>query len=605
MSRGRRLPARLLPWVAVLLAVLVAVLGLGVARSGHRTATQVVDTVRGGTAVIDVASVPTNLNPHTLAGSTVETQAVGDLIWPQCYEIGPGLKPQLDTELLASAEVVSVVPETVVYHIDPAARWSNGVPIRASAFEYLWHEESGAARPLPGGVHRVGSAISLASTLGYRDIASVTGSKDGTEVTVVFRTPYADWPDLFDNLLPPGPSAASRWSHGFGRLDQISEVSGGPWAVSSWQPGVRLVLVHNPKWWGPAPRLGRIVLQAVPDTAAMVGSLLGGRAQVVQPAGFDLGTLDAVSSSALVRSSSSLGTTMLQLVFNTEQGLVATPAVRQAVGHLVDRTKLVTDLVQPLEPLAWVDDSYLYPNVQAGYRDNGQAYLGVDPTKAMSLLAAAGIVPGRDGALESDGIPVTLTLVWAAGDPWSALAGPVIAAQLQAAGFSVDSRPLPGSSLRGRLHPGGAWDLAIAPVHAQAYTSLLAPEYSTAFGTTGVDGIRDLSGFNSPAIDALFTQASRQLFAVAAAGIYQQIDQDLWAAMPALPLFAEPTMLAWSSSLAGVEGDAGGAGVLYDAQHLALVRRPVGSDTLAAPATTREPPREVNARKKTAASLTR
>ena len=134
MSRGRRLPARLLPWVAVLLAVLVAVLGLGVARSGHRTATQVVDTVRGGTAVIDVASVPTNLNPHTLAGSTVETQAVGDLIWPQCYEIGPGLKPQLDTELLASAEVVSVVPETVVYHIDPAARWSNGVPIRASAF---------------------------------------------------------------------------------------------------------------------------------------------------------------------------------------------------------------------------------------------------------------------------------------------------------------------------------------------------------------------------------------------------------------------------------------------------------------------------------------
>lgn len=605
MSRGSRLPTRLLPWVAVVLAVLVAVLGLGVARSGHRKVSGVVDTVRGGTAVIDVASVPTNLNPHTQAGATEETQAVGDLVWPQCYEIGPGLKPQLDTELLASAEVVGVAPETVVYHINPAARWSDGTPIRAPAFVYLWHEEAATSASGTGGVRPSPGAGSLATTLGYRDIASVTGSKDGTEVTVVFRTPYADWPDLFDNLLPPAQTAASGWSSGFSHLDGASEMSGGPWQIASWQPGVRLVLVHNPKWWGPAPRLGRIVLQAASDTAAMVGNLLGGRTQVIQPAGFDLGTLDAVSSAPQLRSSSSLGTTMLQLVFNTHQGLLATAAVRQAIGHLVDRTKLVTDLVQPLEPLAWVDDSYLYPNVQAGYRDHGQAYLGVNPTEAMSLLAAAGIVPSADGALESDGIPVTLTLVWAAGDPWSALAGPVIAAQLQAAGFSVDSHPLPGSSINAALHPGGSWDLAIAPVQAQAYTSLLAPEYSTAFGPTGVDGIRDLSGFDSPAIDTLFAQGSRQLFAVTAAGIYQQIDQALWAAMPALPLFAEPSMLAWSSSLAGVEGDDGGAGVLYNAQHLALVRRPAGSDTLAAPVTTRERQRQVKARKTSAVSRTR
>lgn len=587
MSRRRSLPTRLLPWVAVLLAVVVAVLGLGVAQSGHRSAPRAVATVRGGTAVVDVASVPTNLNPHTLAGSTVESQAVGDLIWPQSYEVGPGLKPQLDTSFLASAELVSVVPETVVYHINPAARWSDGTPIRATAFEYLWHEEVG----FPSTDHGVGSlpqgGTSLATTLGYRDIASVVGSKNGTEVTVTFRTPYADWPDLFDNLVPPTETSAAGWNRGFDRLDQATTTSGGPWKVAAWQPGVRLVLVHNTRWWGPVPDLGRIVLQAVPDSGAMVENLVAGRAQIIEPNGFDLGVLDAVSSSPVLRSSSSLGTTMVQMVFNTKQGLLATPAVRQAIGHLVDRTKLVTDLVQPLQPLAWVDDSYLYPNLQAGYHDDGQAYLGVDPTEADTLLAAAGIVPSSTGVLESDGIPVTLTLVWAAGDPWSALVGPVIAAQLQAAGFSVDSHPVPGSSLGDAVRPGGAWDLAIVPVQAQAYTSLLAPAYSTAFGAASVDGTSDLSGFDSPAIDALFTQASRQMFVVTARGIYQQIDQDLWAAMPTLPLFAEPSMLAWSSSVAGVEGDDGGAGALYDAQHLALVRHRVVHDTLAAPLTTR------------------
>lgn len=592
MKRRRSLPTRLLPWVAVLLAVLIAVLGVGIAQSGHGTASRAVATVRGGTAVVDVATVPTNLNPHTQVGSTEETQAVGDLIWPQSYEVGPGLTPQLDTDFLASAELVSVVPEKVVYHIDPAARWSDGTPIRADAFEYLWHEEVALASGSQASGATPAGGTSLATTLGYRDIASVVGSKGGTEVTVTFRTSYADWPDLFDNLLPPTETTAAGWNRGFERLDRATTTSGGPWKVASWQPGVRLVLVHNPRWWGPVPDLARIVLQAVPDPTTMVANLVAGRAQIIAPDGFDLGALDAVSSSPVLRSSSSLGTTMLQLVFNTEQGLLATPAVRQAIGHLVDRTKLVTDLVQPLQPLAWVDDSYLYPNVQSGYHDDGQAYLGVDPTEADTLLAAAGIVPSSTGVMESDGIPVTLTLVWAAGDPWSALVAPVIAAQLQAAGFSIDSRPVPSSSLGAAVRPGGAWDLAIVPVQAQAYTSLLAPAYSTAFGATSVDGISDLSGFDSPTIDALFTQASRQMFVVSARGIYQQIDQDLWAAMPTLPLFAEPSMLAWSSSVAGVEGDDGGAGVLYDAQHLALVRHRVAHDTLAAPLVTRARARE-------------
>lgn len=608
MTRGRgHLPTRLLPWLAVVLAALVAVLGIGVARSGGRHPTHLVETV-GGTAVMDVTSVPTNLNPHTVAGNTSETNAVATLLWPQTYLTGPGLSPQLDTELLASAEVVSVSPQTVVYHINPAARWSDGTSIRSDAFVYLWHEEiepdamaSVAARNvLPqrrtavtssgaatGGHAVTGSGAatgghSVATALGYRDIASVTGSNGGTTVTVVFRTPYADWADLFDSLLPPAATAKAGWSLGFDRLDQATEVSGGPWVVASWQPGRRLVLVHNPLWWGPKPKLRRLVLQATPSTTTMVGNLDTGAAQLAAPGGYGLGTLTAVSSSPTLRSASSLGTTMLQLDYNTTQAPLQSTAVRQALSHLIDRTKLVTQLVQPLEPLAWVDDNFLFPNSQSGYRDDGQDYLGTDPSEAAQLLAGAGIVPDSQGVEELAGAPVTLTLVWAAGDPWSAMVGPVIAADLQAAGFDVASDPVAGSSVTAAVAPGGAWDLAVVPVPGQAYTSLLAPAYSTTFGTYGADGVQDLSGFDSAAVDAEFHRALSQLFAVTAASDYHQIDTELWTAMPALPLFAEPTLAAWSASIAGAEGDDGGAGLLWNAEHLAFVRRPGQATTFAA-----------------------
>lgn len=585
----------MLPWLAVVLAALVAVLGIGVARSGRRHPTRLVETV-GGTAVMDVTSVPTNLNPHTVAGNTSETNAVATLLWPQTYLIAPGLSPQLDTELLTSAEVVSVSPQTVVYHINPAARWSDGTPIRSDAFVYLWHEEikpdalaSDAALSVPdqqriavagSGAEAGGAAV--ATALGYRDIASVTGSHGGTTVTVVFRTPYADWAGLFDSLLPPIATAKAGWSLGFDRLDQATEVSGGPWVVASWQPGRRLVLAHNPLWWGPKPKLHRLVLQATSSTTSMVENLDSGAAQLAAPGGYGLGALTAVSSSPTLRSASSLGTTMLQLDYNTTRAPLQSEAVRQALSHLIDRTKLVTQLVQPLEPRAWVDDSFLFPNSQSGYRDDGQDYLGTDPSEAAQLLAGAGITPNSQGVEEMAGAPVTLTLVWAAGDPWSAMVGPVIAADLQAAGFNVASDPVAGSSVAAAVAPGGPWDLAVVPVPGQAYTSMLAPAYSTAFGTFGADGVRDLSGFDSAAVDAEFHRASRQLFAVTAASDYHQIDTELWTAMPALPLFAEPTLTAWSASIAGVEGDDGGAGLLWNAQRLAFVRHPGQATTFAA-----------------------
>lgn len=565
MSRRWR---RLLPWAAISTAVAVTITTAAVGGSAPVDATQSMSSSSAGsTLVLDVPSVPTNLNPHTVAGDTAETAAVADAIWPQCYQVAPGLAVTIDSQLLDSAEVVSVDPQTVVYRINPKAVWSDGTPIRAADFVYLWRKEIGAATAGPD----TGSNASVASDLGYRDIASVTPGAGGTTVTVVFRTPYADWADLFDGLVPPQVATSAGWSTGFGRSASLPLVSGGPWEVTAWIPGQRLELSPNPRWWGPKPLLGHIVLRAVGSTAAMAGDLAAGRAQAIQPASFDLGTLDAVSSLVTGRSSAAIGTDMLQLAFNTSRAPVDQVAVRQGLAHLVDRSVLVHSLIQRLDPLVGTDGDFLAPNVEKGYVDNGRAYLAPEPTVAQRLLASAGVTQNAVGADMLGGQPLHLTLTWAAGDPWSALVGPQVAADLEAAGVSVTTEPVAAGTLAGTLTPGGAWDLAIVSVPATPWPSQLAPAYSPVFGARGVNGVTDWSGFDDPTLDNLFAQASAQLAADSSRALYQQIDQLLWTELPALPLFAEPVVAAWSSHFAGIDPDYGGDGLLWESQNLYVV----------------------------------
>ena len=404
----------------------------------------------------------------------------------------------------------------------------------------------------------------MSSSYGYDDIASVVGSNGGKTVTVVFQSPYGDWESLFDSLLPAHVAERVGWNDGFSRFDPSALVSGGPWAVAAWTPGQSMTLVHNPRWWGPAPRLARIVLTAVAGAPAMGAALRDGQVQVASPAAFDGAFEASVSSSPTLESSLQLGTTMLQLAFNTRRVPLDDALVRQGIAHALDRAQLVTDLVQPLDPLAWEDNNHLFANVQAPYADDAAGYTQPDPAVAARDLTLAGLAPSPTGLWSLHGAAVQLSLAWASDDPWSAMVGPAVAAQLVAAGFGVASHPVPAAALEGSVLPGGGFDLALVPVPASAYPSHLASLFGTGKGPAG-GATRNWSGFDDPKIDALFAEASSQLGASQEAQYYQQVDEALWTAMPTLPLFAEPTVAAWSASLTGVKTIPGPLGPLWSA----------------------------------------
>ena len=554
--------------VAVVVATLATSCGAATTSTGSaHTPSATQDTTappllvagRGGTATVALSAIPTTLNDHTVSGDTEATQLVASTVWVQVFQTGgPSLKPTLDTDVVQSAEVVSVNPQTVVYQIAPQAVWSDGVPITASDFQYAWQSQRGGATDIDG------SPDSVATTLGYRDILSVASSHAGRTVTVTFHTPYADWESLFDDLLPAHMAEQVGWNHGFDRFDPHVLVSAGPWLITKWVPGKEVVLGRNPRWWGDIPRYRKIVLEAVANPSTLAADVLAKRVTVAAPSVFDAALMSQLSAVPKTETEASLGTTMLQLDFNVRHAPLDSVAVRQGIAHAIDRVGIVTRVTQPLEHYAWQDSSHLFANVQSAYEDNGLGYETVDPGVADALLAAGGLVADAHGTWTLHGAPVTLDLTWSEDDPWSAAVGPLLASQLVGAGFDVDTAPVTGTQFFNTVLPTGAFELALVPVEATAYPSQLGGVFSPTATAGSPSLAEDWTGFDDPKVDALFTQAQGELSANQASTTYQEIDQDLWQDMPTFPLLAEPDFLAFSSSISGVQNDPGGLGVMWE-----------------------------------------
>lgn len=514
----------------------------------------------GGTATVALDQIPTTLNDHTLSGDTPATQFVASAIWPQVFQLGPQQTSVLDTDVVLSAELVSVNPQTVVYQINPRATWSDGVPISGQDFIYSWLAQKG------GGVDIDGTPDSVASTLGYRDIQTITSSNNDKTATVVFRSPFGDWPSLFDDLLPAHIAERVGWNHGFDKFDPTVLVSGGPWEVESWDPGVRIVLARNPHWWGSAPHLDHIVLVVDSGSSNLFKLLSNGSADIGYPSRFDASSLAQLSSLSATETTESLGTTMLQLVFNTKRPPLDNAFVREGIAHEIDRAGIVTNLVQPLDPSVWEDNNHLFSNTQPQYSDDAAGYVQADPVAAARAIVQGGLVADSNGSWTSHGTTVNLQIVWAEDDPWSQIIEPTIAAQLTTAGFNVTEVPLTATQLTGSVLPSGSFDLALVPIVSNIYPTADSGYFSTSPILTNPGINLDWSGFDDPHVDAALVQALQQLGSNQANPLYRQADMDLWTEMPTYPLFAEPTLLVHSAWVNGITDDPGGLGPMYSAE---------------------------------------
>lgn len=612
-------PRRLTTWrppaVVVLLGLAVVAAGCGTSgsvASSTATTTTVTNPAdpwvigQGGTITVGIDEAPSGCNPDSSTGNTWADQLVLEPVLPSTFIVGPNGDLAYNSAVISQAEVVSTNPQTVVYTINPEAVWSDGVAISATDFIYAWQEQRGTSTVAGfAGAFDV-SASDAASTLGYDQIKSVTGSNHGRTVKVVFRSHFADWKMLFDDLLPAQVMKNAGWNPGCSDVEPQVDLSGGPYEIGKVVPGREVVLVRNPYWWGQVPYLDRIVIRIGKSPAQLAKWVTRGKVQVALPTSFDQSFLQDVSGRPSIESTESISSTFLQLEFSTTSPATSKRRVREALAYAVDRQALVNTVV------GWADSgivpaaSHLYsqslpaypgpptpsPEVsgQPGYTPSSTSTaptashpfpLTSDLADTDRLLETAGYFRGIDGTWDQpDGQRFVVRVAIDAGDQWAAAAGALLVHQLESAGITVTTLTAPNATAAGMDMVNDHVDAAVLPFESTPYPAEAIAWYTALLGTPGQGGSQDWSGFDNASLNAILTKASRQLNPVTAAPLYAEADALLWDQMVALPLFAEPTVLAWSAFTSGVQPNPNGPGLLWFPQSWALRVPATSPDTV-------------------------
>ena len=547
--------------------------------------------VAGGSISFGMTETPTGCNPNTPSGDSPGTRTVLGAVLPSPYVVGADGTPKPNLDLTESSELVNTKPETIVYTLNPKAVWSDGVPITAADFKYAWEEQRGDPAV---------SSPDVTTIAGYRDIASVTGSNGGHTVTVKFKTTFADWQMLFDNLVPAHVMEKVGWNPSCTTVNPAIDLSGGPFEIGS-VSGQTIRLVQNSKWWGTPANAHSITVHVASSTEQLAQWMASGFVQVAQPTTVNPAFLTQMTGLPNAASEVDTSATLLQLDMASSLDAQLSPDLRVAIALLINRQDLVNQQASWAVPGLQVAASHLYVQGQQNYKPatpspptttvpaptsststtvigaGGSVNFPVTPVpdQAAALIQATGLVrtPGDPYYHSAFGTPLILHMVVDESDPWAAAAAPVIRSELAAGGLDVTLYPVTSARQAGQVLAAEFADLAVLPVTFSPYMSQTLSWYTTLLGPPGKNGSQDWTNFSNSQFDQLVQTASKQLNPNTAAGYYAQADTRLWDEMVSLPLFAEPAALAWSRTIGGVTPTPRSDALLWFAQ-LWAVRMP-------------------------------
>lgn len=348
---------------------------------------------QGGTLTLPMEHLPTDYNTFDVNGNTYANDQID--FWtntsPWRYTVGGTVSP--NTDYFSKVEVVSRKPETVKVTINPKATWNNGDPITWKAIETAWKTQS-----------RRGKKYYPNSSDGYDKIASVTEGDDAKQAVVKFRTPTYPY-QLAINLEHPKNLDPTFYNQGWSD-DPHSELRAGPYTIRSASER-KIVLVPNDKWWGPRPKLDKIVYRQMDDALAL-GAFKNGKIDALSlSSAADRRKIDDMSG---VRVERGFRTANTVLTLGKDSPLFEHAYARKAFEFAIDREKIVEKRFYGMD---WTEkplgSELLYP-WQDGYEDN-MAGLGYDPAKSKKLMESHGWTIGDDGYYQKDGKTATFTYV--------------------------------------------------------------------------------------------------------------------------------------------------------------------------------------------------
>ncbi len=193
----------------------------------------------------------------------------------------------------------------------------------------------------------------------------------------------------------------------------------GPFQVAEMKLGSHITFVANPKFYGDAPKIQKIVLKLIPNTGTLEANLLSGTIDTVASLGFTFDQALAFEKKVKEKNlpfevvyKPSLTYEHIDLLL--ENPILKDVRVRRALLHAINRPELVEALFESKQPVAdhflagidpWYSDD---PSVVTKYEYNRE--------KAAQLLDEAGWKIGADGIRTKNGEKLSLKFMTTAGN---------------------------------------------------------------------------------------------------------------------------------------------------------------------------------------------
>ncbi len=475
--------------------------------------------VDGGTLRLAVGALPKTFNPvHADGIAAPETIKVLAPTTGSAVRIVADGGWRVDPDYARSVDVIDRSPLTVRVRLNRDAVWQDGTPITAK-------DMTAFRRAMSGRV----AGLEVASTDGYDDITVKKGS-NRFEYTVTFGTPRADWPRFVYPRLPAEVSTRKKaFNQGF-RSRAVP--SNGPFVVASIDTTTGTITEkRNPRWWGRAPRLDRVVWRiAEPDVQAK--AFAGGELDAVD---VDPSTYESAKEAGSVQRAG--GRAWSHLTLNGGRGPLKDVRVRRAVAAALDRSSLAESVAEPVGAPGRTAGSLLLVPGQQGYRDVAATSIKGGADRARALLTKAGY-PQKDGKATRKGKPLTLTLPVPSGTPSSADRARAIADDLKAVGITVKTPTVKSSSFFASTVVPLDFDLVTFTWPASPFPVELAePRFRP------VDSPQNFTGLAARKARPLWDKASRTVNAKKRANAIHELDATLLDQAVVVPLAVLPEVV--------------------------------------------------------------
>ncbi len=426
----------------------------------------------GGTLVVGAPTDPKQVFP-ALYDETMG-KAISEVVYDKLADLGLALNTVGDSGYLprlAQRWEWSRDSLQIAFHLDPAARWHDGAPVRAEdvRFAFTLYTDPTVSSP-------------RADDIGAQ-LDSVTVRDSLTAVVWYKRRSAEQFHEVANNLVPLPAHLL-----GAVRRDSIATsaaartlVGSGPFRVAKWEPGQFIELAAAPGFYRGRAKLDRVLFTFVAQPTTLLAKLYGGELDVADafPAG-DVAELRKHRDLRLVRA---MSFAYNYLVFNFFDGASDRPhpifsdrSVRRALTMALDRDAMARSVfgevgvagAGPLTRSQWSFDSSL-------------TRIPFDRDGAARLLDSLGWRTGADGVRAKGGHRLAFSVLVPGTSKPRQLIAPLIQAQWKQIGVALDITVLDPASLGPMLGKhtfdafAGSFQVSPSPSGLRATWARLAP----------------------------------------------------------------------------------------------------------------------------------